>query len=234
MTLEEVLAELRSKASPTTRATLLKHGAPESLLGVKVGDLKPIQKRLKCDHELALALYDSDIPDAMSLASYLLDDAKTTKAQLQRWADRASWYMLSEFAVAWAASASRFGWEMGLKWIASKKAHVASSGWATLASWVSLRPDAELDLAELERLLGVVESGLVKAPNRVRYTMNGFVISVGTYVAPLRKRALQVAKKIGKVEVEMGETSCQVPDAAAAIAKAVERTGGKKRKMARC
>ena len=73
------------------------------------------------------------------------------------------------------------------------------------------------------------------APNRVRYAMNGFVIAVGSYVAPLSADAVAAAKKIGEVTVDMGDTACQVPDAAAHIDKARQRgTIGKKRKTVRC
>ena len=65
--------------------------------------------------------------------------------------------------------------------------------------------------------------------------MNGFVIAVGTYVKPLLKQAKATAKKIGKVDVQMGETSCKVPLATEYIAK-VEKMGrvGKKRKTMKC
>ena len=68
---------------------------------------------------------------------------------------------------------------------------------------------------------------------RDRYTMNGFVIAVGGYVKPLRKQAEATAKKIGKVSVEMGETSCKVPLATEYIKKVVAR-GSKKRKTIKC
>lgn len=60
--------------------------------------------------------------------------------------------------------------------------------------------------------------------------MNGFVIAVGTYIKALLPEAKRVAESIGKVSVEMGETSCKVPFAPDYIAK-VERMGkvGKKR-----
>ena len=65
--------------------------------------------------------------------------------------------------------------------------------------------------------------------------MNGFVIAVGSYVAPLAKQAKALAKKLGKVEVELGGTSCKVPLATETIAK-VEQAGrlGKKRKTIKC
>ncbi len=65
--------------------------------------------------------------------------------------------------------------------------------------------------------------------------MNGFVISVGTYVKPLLSAAKQTAKTIGVVSVDMGDTACKVPLATDYIKK-VETMGrvGKKRKTAKC
>jgi hypothetical protein len=103
------------------------------------------------------------------------------------------------------------------------------------ACYVSIRPDADLDLTVVERLLGRVQKEIHAAADRVRYVMNGFVIAVGAAVAPLTARAKAVARAVGPVEVDMGDTSCRVPDALGYIAK-VEAAGrlGKKRKTAAC
>jgi hypothetical protein len=41
--------------------------------------------------------------------------------------------------------------------------------------------------------------------------MNGFVIAVGAYVATLTDVALETAKKMGQVSVDMRGTACKVP-----------------------
>ena len=65
--------------------------------------------------------------------------------------------------------------------------------------------------------------------------MNGFVISVGTYIEGLTKKTQEVASRIGKVNVNMGGTACKVPLATDYINKAIEKGRiGKKRKTARC
>ena len=65
--------------------------------------------------------------------------------------------------------------------------------------------------------------------------MNAFVIAVGSSVAPLLGDAQAAAKKIGKVQVDMGGTACKVPLATEYIQKAVDRGRvGRKRKGARC
>jgi len=232
---EAIVEELRSLGSESTKKTLMRHGAPESIFGVKIEDLKKIQKRVKKDHELALALYDTGIGDAMYLAGLIADDEKMTKKDLQRWIKQAHWSMVSEYTVPWVAAGSKHGHELGLKWIESKDERIAAAGWNTLGGLVATKDDSELDMAELKRLLAHVRKTIHDQPNEVRYTMNGFVIAVGAYVKSLTDVAIETAEKIGRVSVDMGDTSCKVPYAPDYIAKIKQRGSiGKKRKTVKC
>ena len=235
MTVDEVVKELRAMGSETIKKVLMKHGAKEPFYGVKVEDLKKIQKRVKTDHQLALALYDTGISDAMYLAGLIADDAKMTKKDLQKWLKKASWKMVSDYTVPWVAAGSPHGWELALEWIDAKDEAAASAGWQTLSSVVSIRDDDDLDIPALKKLLERVKKTIHKAPDRVRYTMNGFVIAVGSYVAWLTDDAIKTAEAIGPVTVDMGDTSCKVPFAPDYIRKVKDRgTIGKKRKSAKC
>lgn len=234
-TAAEIVAELKKLGSESIKKIFLRHGAREPFFGVKVEDMKKIQKRVKKDHALALELYDTGIGDAQYLAGLIADPPKMTKAQLQKWVKTAAWGMVGEYTVPWVASESRFGAELARAWMDSKNEDIAASGWATWSSLVGITPDEDLDLDELVDLLERVQEQIHAAPNRVRYVMNGFVISVGAFVPALTARAKAVARAIGQVEVDMGGTSCQVPDAVTYIQK-VEKAGrvGKKRASARC
>jgi hypothetical protein len=93
----------------------------------------------------------------------------------------------------------------------------------------------ELDLDEIEKLLDFIKTNIHQAQNRVRYAMNNFVISVGTYTTSLTDKAVEVAKSIGKVSVDMGGTACKVPFAPEYIEKVIAKGYlGKKRKAVRC
>jgi 3-methyladenine DNA glycosylase AlkD len=235
LTAAEVMEELKSMGNETTKKTFLRHGAKEPFFGVKIGDMKKIQKRVKKDYRLALELYDTGNSDAMYLAGLIADDEKMTKKDLRRWADGASWGMISEYTVPWVAAGSPHGWELALEWIESEREDIAACGWATLASMVSIKPDEEMDLTELKKLLQRVQKTIHQQPNRVRYVMNSFVIALGAYVKSLTNAAIQAAEKIGEVSVDMGDTACQVPLAADYIRKVQARgTIGKKRKSAKC
>jgi 3-methyladenine DNA glycosylase AlkD len=236
ITVPEVLAELKSLGTEQTRKTFCNHGAdPSKLFGVKVGDMKVVAKKIKNNQQLAMELFDSGIVDAQYLAGLVADGSKMTKKQLDSWSKNAGWQMVSEYTVAWVASENPAGQELALKWIQSKSENIATSGWATLSAIVSTKPDEELDLKVFEALLQQVVESIHQAPNRVRSTMNGFVIALGSYVRPLNAKAKAAAKKIGNVEVDVGNTSCKVPDALSYIQKieAAKRVG-LKRKTAKC
>jgi 3-methyladenine DNA glycosylase AlkD len=235
MTAADIVEELKSLGSDATKKVLLKHGAKEPFFGVKVEHLKKIQKRIKKDHQLALALYDTGISDAMYLAGLIADDAKMTKKDLNRWVGQAYWSYLSEYTVPWVAAESQHGRELALEWIESKKENIAAAGWATLSSLVAIKDDEELDLAELKRLLQRVQKSIHDQPNRVRHAMNGFVIAVGGYVKSLTDLAVQTGQMMGKVSVNMGDTACKVPYVPDYIKKIQQRGAiGKKRKSAKC
>ena len=235
MTAAEIVTELKPLGKESYKKILLNHGIQEPVLGVSVEQLKKIQKRIKRDYQLALDLYDTGIYDAMYLAGLIADDDKMTKKDLQRWVDHSQGTTLCGSTVAWVAAGSRYGRQMALKWIESKKEPVAAAGWATLASLVSITDDADLDLVELKQLLERVVKTIHSQPNAVRYHMNGFVISLGVYVPALTAAALKAGEKIGEVEVDMGNTACKVPPIPDYIHKVQQRgTIGKKRKSARC
>jgi len=233
MDLEKVLNELEEYADERTKNTHMKHGAKEPLYGVKVGDLKKILKKTKKDHELSLALFDTGNSDAMYLAGLMADEKKITKQQLNRWVKKAYWYYLSEYTVPWVAAESPYGFELGLEWIRSKEENIASAGWSTLLNYASINDS--LDLETYASLLDEVGEKINDAQNRVKYTMNGFVIAIGCYIPELTEKAKEIALKIGKVDVFMGGTSCKVPLATDYIKKVEDKNRiGKKRKMARC
>ncbi|MES2047046.1 MAG: DNA alkylation repair protein [Pseudomonadota bacterium] len=234
MTANDIVAELTLLANVQIKKTWMAHGAQEPCLGVKIEDMKKIKKRVKLDYQLALDLYDTGIADAMYLAGLIADDAKMSKADLQKWVEAASCGWVAEYTVPWVASASPHGREMALKWMASKDASIAAAGWQTYSSLVAITADEQLDLAEIESLLQRVAASIGQQPNRVKYVMNNFVIAVACHVLPLHQFAVDTANAIGKVAVDL-VGACKIPFAPDYIKKFQARSEiGKKRKSPKC
>lgn len=235
MTTKEVLKQLEKHGNEGTARILMKHGAKQPCWGVKVEDMKKLLKPLKGRQDIALELFASGVFDAMYFAGLLADGAKMTRAELDAWAQLNYGSSISSYTVPWVASESPFGFELALEWINSKKEFVAESGWSALGAIVAVTPDEKLDMEKFKKLLNRVLTQLHNAPNKVRYAMNSFVIAVGSYLLPLNKTAIDMARKLGPVTVDMNGTACKVPSAEQYITKVADRGSlGKKRKTVKC
>src|SRR5437879_3172682 len=121
MTAEQIVSELKSLGNDNYKRILFNHGIQEPCYGVKIEEMKKIQKRVKKDYRLALDLYDTGIYDAMYLAGLIADDSKMTKIDLQRWVEKATCDALCSYTVSWVTAESQHGWELAREWIASSK-----------------------------------------------------------------------------------------------------------------
>jgi 3-methyladenine DNA glycosylase AlkD len=233
----EVMELLEDHGNEGTKKVLMRHGAREPFFGVKVGDMKGIMKalKLKKDHHLALGLYATGNSDAMYLAGLIADEKQISEDQLDEWVNGAYWYMISEYTVAWVAAESPWGEKMGMKWIDSADDKVAAAGWATLSSTLQLKANTEIEADWCQKYLDRVAQNIKTAQNREKYAMNGFIIALGTQVPAFTEKCIALAETLGTIEVDMGGTSCKVPDAGEYIFKVQEKGKiAQKKKTVRC
>jgi len=108
------------------------------------------------------------------------------------------------------------------QWMKAKREITANAGWCMMGV---LAPDENGLLSDDELLedVGQIQKSIHGAPNRVRYSMNNALIAIGMRNEKLKKIAIAAARKIGKVDVDHGDTNCKTPDAAAYILKTHER-----------
>lgn len=235
MNLKEVMDFLESKGSEQTRKIYKKHGAPDNFFGVKVGDMKPLQKKIKNNHPLALELFDTGNADAQYFAGLIADPKEFGKSDFEKWAKGAQWYMVSEYAVAWNLAESPFCMEICSDWITSSDEKLQQCAWASMSAYLLVEPDEKIDKAYHKSLIEFVEKNIHSSANRVRYCMNNYIIALGGAVAEFTERCKKAGETIGKVEVSMGETACKVPDIATYIVKMEDKNRiGKKKKTAKC
>jgi hypothetical protein len=107
-------------------------------------------------------------------------------------------------------------------WMKSTDEFRREMGYGILGCRLKDDPDSVSD-ADAQRVLTTIEAEIQRSPNWARYAMNGALISIGVYKPALRKKAIEAAKRIGKVEVDHGETTCKTPDSVLYIEKASKR-----------
>lgn len=233
MTFEEIMMFLEEYGTEQTRKTFKNHGIEGDVFGVKVGDLKKVQKKVKKNYDLSKQLYDTGNYDAMYLAGLIADEKLMTIDDLRHWMIIAPPSSIATTAVAWVAAESDFGYDLAKEWMTSDDEKTAAGGWATYNSLLALKSNETLDIEEISACLDQIDETIHEERNDVKYQMNAFVISAGGYIPVLAEKAKEVGGRIGKVHVDMGNTACKVPLIVPYIEK-MEARGVKKRKQARC
>lgn len=215
MTGEQVLEALKQAGKTTAIKTYAKHGVTGPCWGVSYADLRALAKKVKKDHAVALTLWKSGVHDARVLATMVADPAKLDAATVSRWLSASDNYVLTD-AVSSIAAGTPDALTIAREWIDSPREWTSTAGWnvvGLLAAKGGLAPAGTSDLVDR------IEHTIHAQPNRTRYAMNNALIGIGGYLPALRARALEVARRIGHVEVDHGETGCKTPDAASYIAK---------------
>jgi 3-methyladenine DNA glycosylase AlkD len=213
--LSEAMKELEKSGSAQTRKTYLRHGAKEPLFGASFATLKALVKKIGVDQELALALWETGNFDARNLAMKIADPARMTSADLDRWAAETTTRMCCGY-VAMLAAEGPHGAAKAREWLAPGSPR-RGLGWV-LAGHLASLDEATPDAPFLARLADI-EKTIHSAPNAEREAMNMAVIQIGCRNAALRRAATAAAKRIGKLEVDHGDTACKTPDAAEYIDK---------------
>ena len=217
LSLKQALAELESMGTAQNRKVYSRHGVEGAMFGVSHANLGQLHKKIRVDQELAERLWASGNHDARVLATMICDPAACKAALLDRWARESTNHVLAS-ATGEVAARCPTAWKRIDKWTGQKGEWVGAAGWAALAH-VALQSEPDQD-EKLEPFLNRIESEIHGAKNRTRYSMNSALIAIGARGGKLEKKAVAVAKRIGKVEVDHGETSCKTPDAVSYIPKA--------------
>lgn len=218
MKLDQVMKALARAGTARNRTVYARHGAQEPMFGVGYATLYGLQQRIGVDHALARALWDTRNHDARVLATLVADGESMTAAELQRW-QRAADHRFLAMAFSALAARCRAGLACALRWIDGKREFEQAAGWGTLAGLTANRAIGDEVFAPL---LPRLEKGMHELPNYARYAANNCLIAIGSRPG-LQAEAMRVARAIGRVVVDHGDSSCKTPVAAEYIDKMRKR-----------
>ena len=216
---EQVMAELEANGSEQTRKTNRRHGITGEQFGVSYSFLNPFAKRIKVDHELAKSLWATVNYDARILATMIADPQQADDALLETWVHDLDNYAISAAFGVYAAK-TLLARQKSAQWTKSDAEWIGATGWNMLGTLAT--NDKDLPDEHFLPYLNTIERDLHSAKNRTRYSMNNALIAIGLRPA-LEARALEVARNLGKVIVDHGDTSCKTPDAITYIQKVKDR-----------
>ncbi len=222
MDFPQAMAALEAAGTEQCRKIYRRHGMSEPLFGVSYAALGKLQKEIKRDEALAERLWASGNGDARVLAAMICVPAQ---APLDRWVRDLDSYPVTDAFAKHAAAPAPGAFERALGWIDADAEWVESAGWSVIAMVAMGKGGPDDD--RLAALLPRIEREIHGAKNRVRYHMNGAIAAIGLRGEALRDAAVAVAKRVGPVEVDHGDTGCETPLAADVIRRGWERKAAK-------
>ncbi|MGH2463464.1 MAG: DNA alkylation repair protein [Candidatus Limnocylindria bacterium] len=215
----EALAQLEAAGTERNRAIYGRHGAGENQYGVAFKDLRTMAKRIGHDHNLAGSLWATGNADARLLACMVADPGRMSEEDLDAWIGGISYYVLVDEFVSSVASQVPGLRARTERWMKSARDWTAQAGW-DLAGVLAARDSSLRDEFFLD-LLEKIEREIDHAGNRTRHAMNGTLIAIALRNENLRREAVDIARRIGPVVVDHGETGCVTPAAIPYIEKTV-------------
>ena len=220
MGFEEVLDALRAAGTAQNRKVYARHGVRREMFGVSYAELGRLKKRIGTDHDLAKRLWATGNHDARILATMVADPAAMKAADLEAWAKDLDSYVVTDAFSGLVAKSPHAPAKLA-KWTRAKGEWIGAAGWNLVGS-LALSADDVPDSVLVE-MLRTIETEIHGRRNRVRHSMNMALIAIGGRNATLEKKAVAAANRIGRVEVDHGETGCQTPEAIPYIRRMRER-----------
>jgi 3-methyladenine DNA glycosylase AlkD len=221
MNAQNILTTLKKLGKPQTAAIYKRHGSGDNVFGVLTSEIAKLQKSIEVDHALAMDLWSTKNAEARILALQVADPTKLTPTDANGLLKDGpvrfvGWYLSALVARSPIADRTMRAW------MRSPDEYSREMGYGILSARLKADPDS-IDDADAERILETIEKEIHRSANWARYAMNGALIAIGVFKPALRKKAIAAAKRIGKVEVDHGQTNCKTPDAAPYIEKALKR-----------
>ena len=214
----DLLLELEMVGTEQNRKVYRRHGVNGYQFGVSFANLKRFAKRIGSNTPMAEMLWCSGVHDARVLATMVSDVQTIMECLIDRWLDDLDNYILTD-AFSDMVARTRFALKKADEWSASTQEWVGAAGW-NLVAQLALHDPSLQNAYFLDKLAGI-ESHIHQRPNRTRYSMNNALIAIGVRNPELESKALALSDRIGKVQVDHGDTSCKTPNARAYILKTI-------------
>lgn len=193
--LDLALQRLRAAARPEALEAMARFGLTgDGRLGLAVPTLRALAREFKRDHELALALWDTGIPDAQILAGMVADPARLTVEQMDHWVAGMRAWDVCDQACTNAFVKSPLAWGLIPRWAAREAEFEKRAGFALLAV-AAVHQMTRAD-ADFLACLPLVEAAAEDERNFVKKAVSWALRQIGKRSQALREPALTVAERL--------------------------------------
>ena len=193
MTLNDTLAQLEALGTEKMREFNTKRGVGPNQFGLKMGDIRNVAKKIKTDHALALALWDTGNVDARFLAILIMDPKKLSNTEIDRMVKSEKFTHVADWLYSYVIKLLPETESLRKEWLESDDVMAGRAGWSLTSGCVARNPE----ILDMPAILDRIESEMPTAAPEVQWTMNSTLANIGIRFPEYRKRALSIGEKLG-------------------------------------
>ncbi len=221
MTLKETLNQLEALGNEKMRRQNTKHGAGDNQFGVRRGDVRKLAKKIKTNHELAVALWETGNIDARFLAILLMKPGILSADEMDRMVRSVTFVEVADWLTSYVVKRHPDKETLRQGWMATDDPMAARAGWSLTAQRVVKSPEG----LDLTALLDRIESEMGNAAPEVQWTMNCSLAEIGIHFPEHRERAIAIGEALGVYRDFPVSKGCTSPFAPIWINAIVSRQG---------
>jgi 3-methyladenine DNA glycosylase AlkD len=194
-TLTTALALLKEKSSKKTLEGMARYGLPsDKAWGVPVSGIQAVAKKLGRDHDLAAALWKTDVYEARMLCAFVDEPEKVTPAQMDRWCrDFDNWGIVDTICFC-LFDRTPHAWKKVPEWSARKEEFQKRAGFVLLAC-LAAHDKASGD-APFARCMPLLERGATDERNFVKKGVSWALRGVGRRSPALYASSVALSKRL--------------------------------------
>lgn len=193
MTAKEVLKKLEALGNERMRQHNTKNGAGSNQFGVKMGDIRALAQKIKTDHELALALWETGNIEARFLATLIIVPKRLSVADLEGMVRSERYAYVVDWLYSYVIKEHADKEQLRQQWLESDDVMCVRLGWSFTSGRIARNPEG----LDIPAILDRIESEMPGAPPEVQWTMNSALAQIGINFPAYRERALDIGERLG-------------------------------------
>ena len=220
-TLKETLAQLEALGNEKVRAHNSKNGAGNNQFGVRLGDIRNLATKIKTNHALGIALWETGNIDARLLAILLINPKNLPGDELDRMVRSVGFVQVADWLNSYVVKKYPDKETLRQRWMADDDPWIARAGWSLTSERIGKNPEG----LDLPALLDRIESEMGDAAPEAQWTMNFCLAGIGIHFPKYRKRAVAIGEALGIYRDYPVSKGCTSPFAPIWIKEMVSRKG---------
>jgi 3-methyladenine DNA glycosylase AlkD len=213
MNLDTILNDLNQISNPKMIHAMEKRYPNMKVLGIPLGTLRPMAKKMGIDHELGISLYHTHCVEAMFLGCMIMDPKQLAIHDLEKLAIAAQSTSIMDQGLSKLIEESTHFEDILKSWYQSPDEHLRYAGYVLYSSYFRSYPLDEMDILLGKHILETIKAQLSKESLPIQNAMNNAVVMAGLHVPALVDLAIEVAIHIGYVLPRVRKNQCNIQSA---------------------